>query len=303
MYDVIIIGGGPAGLTAAAYCLRKRLEVLLIAPDLGGKANYRMHLAGLEGFEHITGEEIVRKFRGQLQYLDFARIRGMATKIEARADESFETFTVFTEEGNRYHTRALILATGVMPLRLHVPDEEMLLGRGLSYSAVSHAPLFWERETAVVGSGDLALRSAAELALVASRVVLVAPEGLPDHPLKRKLTGQQNVTILEKHHVTHIHGNGYVHAISVRSPEGSEQEIPVSGVFGELGFRPLSDLVQGLVELNAEGYVVIDDRCRTSRPGIFAAGDVTDTYAEQVLIATGEGAKAALAAYDYLLYY
>lgn len=301
MYDVIIIGGGPAGLAAAAYCLRKRLEVLVIAPELGGKANYRMHLAGLEGFEHITGEEIVRKFRGQLQYLDFARIRDLAVKIEPQKEGEQETFVVHTDKGNTYPTRALILATGVEPMRMHVPDEELLLGRGLSYSAISHAPLFWERETAVVGSGDLALRSAAELATVASRVVVVAPEGLPDLPLKRKLGGHDNVVLLEQYHVTRIHGNGYVHAISVRSPDGSEQEIPVSGVFGELGHQPMSDLVADLVALTDEGFVKIDDRCRTSRPGIFAAGDVTDTYNEQVLIATGEGAKAALAAYDFLL--
>ncbi|MCO6450667.1 MAG: FAD-dependent oxidoreductase [Caldilineales bacterium] len=301
MYDIIIIGGGPAGLAAAAYSLRKRLEVLVIAPELGGKANYRMHLSGLEGFEHITGEEIVRKFRSQLQYLDFARVREEAVKIEPVVNEGRDAFKVLTSNGNAYVTRSLIVATGVEPMRLHVPGEESTMGRGLSYSAVSHAPLFWEREAAVVGSGDLALRSVAELATVASRVILVAPKPLPDSPLRRRIGEMKNVTILEGQFVKQIHANGYVNAITIEDANGGRQEVPVSGVFAELGLTPRSELVAGLVDLDEEGFIIVDDRCRTSHPGIFAAGDVTDTFGEQVLIATGEGAKAALAAYDYLL--
>lgn len=301
MYDVILIGAGPAGLAAAAYCLRKRLEVLVIAPELGGKANYRMHLTGLEGYEHITGEEIVRKFRSQLQYLDFAQVKDKATKIEVKAGAKHETFVVSIEGGKSFPARSVILATGVEPIRLRVPEEAKALGRGLSYSAVSHAPLFWERDAAVVGNGDLALRSAAELATVARRVLVIAPEGLVESPLKRKLAKLENVTILEKHQVTKIHANGYVSAITIQDPHGREQDVPVTGVFGELGWKPQSDLVAGLVDLDPEGFVMVDDRCRTSRPGVFAAGDVTNSFGEQVLIATGEGAKAALAAYDYLL--
>ena len=315
MYDIIIIGAGPAGLAAATYCLNKRMEVLVIAPDLGGKANYRLHLAGLEGFEHITGEEIVRKFRSQLQYLEFAHVRDTVKQVEVKPGAERETFTgysqtfaeysqtfaVTTEAGKHFPTRSIILATGVEPIRLNVAGEESALGRGLSYSAISHAPLFWERETAVVGSGNLALRAAAELASTAKRVVLVAPEGLGDSPLKRKLAAMDNVTILEKHTVRRLHTNGYLHGITIFDPAGHEQEVPVSGVFVELGLIPQSEAVKGCVDLDQEGYVVVDDRCRTSRPGIFAAGDVTNTYGEQVLIATGEGVKAALAAYDYLL--
>ncbi len=301
MYDIIIIGAGPAGLAAAAYCLQKRLEVLVIAPDLGGKANYRLHLAGLEGFEHITGEEIVRKFRSQLQYLDFAHVRDTVKHVDAKPGAKHETFTVTTEAGKHFPSRCVILTTGVEPIRLNVTDEERSLGRGLSYSAISHAPLFWERETAVVGSGVLALRSTAELAAIAKRVLLIAPEGLADSPLKRRLAIMDNVTILEKHTVRRLHADGYLHGITIRDPGGREQEVPVSGVFVELGLIPQSEVVKGLVDLDADGYVVVDDRCRTSRPGILAAGDVTNTYSEQVLIATGEGVKAALAAYDYLL--
>jgi thioredoxin reductase len=301
MHDVIIIGAGPAGLAAAAYCLRKRLDILVIAPDLGGKANYRMQVAGLEGYEHITGEEVVRKFRSQLQYLDFAQVKDKAAKLEAVPGPAGEAFTVATVSGPRFSARAVILATGVDPVRLGATGEDKALGRGLSYSAVSHAPLFWDKDTAVVGNGDLALRSAAELATVARRVFLVAPAGLAELPLKRKLAGQDNVTILEHYRLAGVETNGFVKAITLATPDGRQQELPVTGVFGELGWKPQSALVAGLADLDAEGFVMIDDRCRTSRPGLFAAGDVTNAFGEQVLIATGEGVKAALAAYDYLL--
>lgn len=301
MHDVIVIGGGPAGLAAAAYCLRKRLDLLVIAPELGGKANYRMQVAGLEGYEHITGEEVVRKFRSQLQYLDFAQVQDKAARIEVVPRSGFETFVVTTGAGQRFPGRSVILTTGVDPIRLQASGESKALGRGLSYSAISHAPLFWEQDTAVVGNGDLALRSAAELATVARRVFLVAPEGLVESPLKRKLAKQGNVTILEHYRLTGVQTNGYVKAITLKGPDGLDQEMPVTGVFGELGWKPQSGLLAGLADLDAEGFVMVDDRCRTSRPGLFAAGDVTNSFGEQVLIATGEGAKAALAAYQYLL--
>lgn len=301
MYDVIIIGAGPAGLAAAAYCLRKRLEILVIAPDLGGKANYHMQVAGMEGYEHITGEEVVRKFRSQLQYLDFAQVKDRAAAIAAVPGAKCEIFQVTTAAGQSFAARSVILATGVDPIRLAAPGEAKALGRGLSYSALSHAPLFWDKDTAVVGSGDLALRSAAELATVARHVVLVAPEGLAESPLKRKLAVLDNVTILERYRLTRVQTNGYVKAISLVGPDGNEVEMPVTGVFGELGWQPQSGLVAGLAQLDAEGFVMVDDRCRSSRPGLFAAGDVSNGFGEQVLIAIGEGAKAALAAYDYLL--
>ncbi len=301
MHDVIIIGAGPAGLAAAAYCLRKRLDILVIAPDLGGKANYRMQVAELEGYEHITGEEVVRKFRSQLQYLDFAQVKDKAATIEAVPGAKYETFLVTTSAGQRFPARSVILATGVDPIRMGAPGEDKALGRGLSYSAISHAPLFWERDTAVVGNGELALRSAAELATVARRVFLVAPDGLVESPLKRKLEVLDNVTILEHYRLTGVQTNGYVKAVTLTGPDGNEHEMPVTGVFGELGWKPQSKLLAGLADLDAEGFVMVDDRCRTSRPGLLAAGDVTNAFGEQVLIATGEGAKAALAAYDYLL--
>src|SRR5512135_3733360 len=138
MYDLIILGGGPAGLTAAVYALRKRLEVLLISPDLGGKTGMHMHLPdNLERFQVITGDEVVSRFKSQIEYLDFARKLEHGDKVEA-IDGGY---AVTTREGNRYETKAIIVATGSNPVRLNVPGESKYRLRGLSYSAVSYAPL------------------------------------------------------------------------------------------------------------------------------------------------------------------
>jgi thioredoxin reductase len=303
MYDLIIIGGGPAGLTATVYAIHKRLETLLITEDLGGKANYRMHIRGLEGYETINGEEVVRKFQSQVEYLDFARLMDQVVSVEVlRSNDGHEVFQVTTESGTSFVARALILATGAHPRMLNLADERRLLGLGISYSAISHAPLFWGKDTAVVGSDALAFRSVTELATLANRVYLVASEPLPLHsPWLEKLRSFDNVVMLEGYTITGVAGSPYLEQMAVRAPDGRQQEIPIKGLFVELGLIPNSDLVKGLVDLDEQGRVVVNCRGETSRPGLYAAGDVTNSYAEQVLIAVGDGAKAVLSAYEYLL--
>jgi alkyl hydroperoxide reductase subunit F len=303
MYDLIILGGGPAGLTATVYAIHKRLETLLITEDLGGKANYRMHIRGLEGYETINGEEIVRKFQTQVEYLDFARLMDKAISVEAlRGSGDDEMFKVITESGTTFAARALIVATGARPRMLNVPGERSLLGLGISYSAISHAPLFWGKDTAVIGGDDLAFRAVAELATLANRVYLVSSVPLPhSSDWMDKIRSFDNVTLLENTEVTAVGGSPYLETMTVRHRDGREQVIPVRGLFVELGLIPNSELVQGLTDLDEQGRIIADCRGRTSRPGIHAAGDVTNGYSEQVLIAIGDGAKAVLSTYEYLL--
>ena len=303
MYDLIIIGGGPAGLTAAVYAIHKRLETMLITEDLGGKANYRMHIRGLEGYETINGEEMVRKFQSQVEYLDFARLMDKAIAVEAMAGpEGTEYFKVTTEGGTSFVGRALIVATGAQPRFLDIASAKDLFGLGLSYSAISHAPLFWGKDTAVIGGDDLAFRAVTELATIARRVYLISPDTLPaDTPWINKVRSFENVGLLEKYELLHLSGAPYLEQMVVRSPDGQEREIAIKGAFVELGLIPNSDLVKHLVDLDEQSQIIVNYRGETSRPGIFAAGDVTNGYAEQVLIAIGDGAKAVLAAYEYLL--
>lgn len=298
MYDVIVVGGGPAGLTATIYAIRKRLNVLMVTKDLGGKTNFHLELPDQEAYLVITGVEVVHKFRSELEYLDFAHRMDFVERISPEGDH----FVVHTGEGDALPTKAVIIATGARQRFLDVPGEREYLSRGLCYSAVSYAPLFIEKKTVVIGEGELALRSAAELATVAERVHVVGPSGPAlETPLGAKLGKAPNVTILEGYKVTKVLGNGYAERIVVEDPEGNESDIPADGTFVEMALMPNSQIVTGLVELDDEGFIKIDSYNRTSVPGIFAAGDVSNIFGEQVLVAVGEGAKAALSAYDYLL--
>jgi len=299
MYDLIIIGGGPAGLTAAVYAIRKRLDVLLISPDLGGKTRFHMYLPdNLERFQVITGDDLVSRFRSQVDYLEFARKLERAEKVQAIQGG----YAVVTAEGNRYDARAIIVATGAGAVQLNVPGESKYRLHGLAYSAVSYAPLFIDRAAAVVGEGELGVRSALELAQIARRVYFIVPSlAVLNGTLGKKLQASENVTVLDGYTVKEIKGDGtYARGIIV-SKDGEDVELVVDVTFVELDLLPHSECVADLVKLNERRQIVVNCNNCTSRQGIFAAGDVTDTFTEQVLICIGEGAKAALSAYEYIL--
>jgi thioredoxin reductase len=271
---------------------------LLVSKDLGGKTNFRLALPWIEDYQVIRGLEIVNKFRSELEYLKYARHMEPVDRIDKTDDE----FVVNTRGGGELHTKAVILATGTKQQRLTVPGEKDFIMRGLCYSALSYAPLFIDRETVVVGEGDLALRSAAELSTVAKHVHLIGASGkVLESSLGKKLKGSNNVTILENYTVTEVRGNGFANQVIVKSPSGEENVIQAEGTFIEMSLVPNSQMVAHLVALDEQGRIKIDNYARTSVPGLFAAGDVTNTYAEQVLVAVGEGAKAALSAYEFLL--
>jgi thioredoxin reductase len=297
MYDLIILGGGPAGLTAAVYALRKRLNALLITRDLGGKTNYRLQVPDVDQHLIINGEEVVNHFVNEISYLDFARKMEKVERLERVAGG----YVAATRQGE-YAGRAVIVATGARARRLDVPGEREFTMRGLCYSAVSYAPLFIGRDTAVIGDGGLALRAAAELAQIARYVTLLAPgHGDLDSPLGQRLQGLPNVLIVENCQVLRVNGDNFARSLTVKPAGQAPREIHAEAFFVELGLTPNSQLLEGLAELDSLGRVKVDSRNRTSAPGIFAAGDVTDAYAEQVLIAIGEGAKAGLSAFEYLL--
>jgi thioredoxin reductase len=298
MYDLIVIGGGPAGLAASIYAAHKRLNALLVSKDLGGKTNYRMELTKAEDRLVIRGAEVIEKFRSELEYLDLARHMEPAERVSRYRDG----FAVYARGGSELLAKAVIVASGTQQQRLNVPGEEKYLMRGLSYSALSYAPLFVDKTAIVIGDGELAVRSAAELSTVAARVYLVGVTGAAlDSVLGKKLKGAENVTIREGYQVVEVLGDDYARRIAVKSPDGAQEEIDADGMFVEMALIPNSEMVAGLVDLDAQGRIKVDSRNRTSVPGIFAAGDVANTYAEQVLVAVGDGAKAALSAYEYLL--
>ncbi|MGB7117368.1 MAG: NAD(P)/FAD-dependent oxidoreductase [Anaerolineales bacterium] len=298
MYDLIVVGGGPAGLTATMYAIRKRINVLLVSKDLGGKTNYKLGLPWIKDYQVIHGLEVVNKFRSELEYLDFAR--HMEPVDEIKKDEG--GFLVVTRGGGELKTKAVIIATGAKQLRLKVPGEKEYMMRGLCYSALSYAPLFIDRTVVVIGDGDLAMRSTAELATIADQVYLVSKSNRElASPLGKKLTAADNVTVLDGHEVIEVKGDDYARSVMVKGPDGKISAIEADGTFIEMALIPNSQMIADMVNLDDQGRIVVDCANHTNVPGIFAAGDVTSGFAEQVLIAVGEGAKASLSAYEYLL--
>ncbi len=296
MYELIIIGGGPAGISAAAMALNQRLETLIIAAKWGGQTIYAMQLEDIEGREIITGETLLDAFRRQLDYLDFVRLFDTVTQVTPEEG----CFVVKTAGGDRFEGQALIIATGAKPQRLNVPGEIRLAGRGVSYSAATHASLFLGKDVAVVGNGRRAQWAAASLARKAHQVYLLAPEPLAPTPLVPKLRRMGNLEITEGVTVKEVSGEKFVEGVVVTTPDGGERRIPVKGVFVKLPRTPNSELVREWVDCDSRGHVIVDVYCATSWPGVFAAGDVT-FFSGQVLVHIGEGAKAALSAYHYLL--
>jgi alkyl hydroperoxide reductase subunit F len=301
MYDVVVIGAGPAGLAAAAYTAHHHLRTLVIAPDLGGKARFRLWLPWMQEREVITGEDSVERLRHLLVTSPTAtRYMDVVERVFLHNEE----FHVLTTEGGTFVTRAVLVASGVRPRTLGVPGEQRLLGYGVSYSATSHGPLFAGRRVVVIGDDLRALRAALELRALAEHVTLIAhAEADPQRSmLSRRLNQDQRVTVLPHHTVREITGEACVSGVVVIDADEQMQLIPAEGVFIEHGLEADTSFLGSLVERTPNGQIVVSDSCATSTPGLFAAGDVTSTaYAEQMLIALGEGAKAGLSMCAYVL--
>ena len=300
-FDMIIIGGGPAGLTAAVYASIQHMHTLLITETVGGQAIESSNIKNYMGFEFITGNELVDKFRDQLIQAHF--VRHKLGRVEA-VHPHHEAYTVQTTDGRRFQSKTLLIATGMRRRQLHVPGEERLRGRGVGYSVVQEMARFHGLKVAVIGGGNSALQTAIEFSQVAQHVYLIAREELTgDRDDIQQVHRLTNVTLLTHAAVQEICGAAQVESLVVQvAGSDKTQDIAVAGVFITIGFTPNASLVASLVKCNERGEIVIGPDCSTSAPGVFAAGDVTNAYGKRVIVATGEGAKAALAAYHYLLH-
>ncbi len=245
----------------------------------------------------ISAEDVVGRFANKIEYLEFSREYDKTEKVE----KSKKGFKVTTRGSKSHEARALILATGALGRLLNVPGEKEFMNRGLCHSAVSYAPLFIDRQVGVIGDAGLALRATAELARIARKVTLIAPShGELDSPVGKKALSASNVEVLGSFQVEGVLGDTYARKLVI-SREEERREIEADAFFVEIDLVSQSELVADLVARDAQGPIIVDARNRSSTEGIFAAGDVTDVISEQVLISIGEGAKATLAAYEYLL--
>ncbi len=299
MYDLIIIGGGPAAISAGIYGARKKIKILLITKTWGGQMALGPQIENYPGFESILGTELVNKMVAQLKKNDLEIKEGLqAKKIELVNNGSI--VEVKTENGS-YQTKALIIATGRTPRKLGLPNEEKYIGKGVSYCATCDAPIFKDKEVAIIGGANAGFELALELVKYASKVHILEADSQvkADKCLQEKVKKFPQVNILTDSRVKEIQGNQFVKGLGYQDKAG-RKEIALQGIFIAIGSVPNFFLVKDVVELNKQGEIKIDARNRTSQPNIFAAGDVTDVSHKQIVIAAGEGARAALNAYEYL---
>jgi len=299
MYELMIIGGGPAGLAASIYAARKKLKTLLISGDIGGQINTTLGIENYLGYQFIEGPELINKFETQVS--QFPIDQKIGDKV-SRLEKIEGGFEAVTEVGDRYQAKAAILATGKKPRKLDVPGETELAGRGVTYCAICDGPVFAGQKVVVVGGGNSALEAALDMVKIAEHVDLVSLTPLTGDPiLIDQLAGAKNLTIFTEYQTQEIKGQDFVEGVRIKDlKSGEERHLEVTGVFIEIGLVPNSDVVKGLVELNKWGEVPVTPTNETTVPGLYAAGDVTDVPEKQIIVAAGEGAKAALRAHRYL---
>ena len=286
-------------MTAAVYVARKKLNALLLSKDLGGQVNWTLGIENYMGYQFIEGPELIHKFEEQVKKFPLEVKIGQGVSSLSRIGGGFEART---NNGEIYRAKTAIIATGKRPRPLNVPGEEKLRGRGVTYCATCDGPLFAGMKVAVVGGGNSALEAADDMVKIADHVYLLSLTPLTgDLILIDKVKGANNLTIFLEHEVVEIKGEKFVDGIRIRDLKTKqERELQVSGVFVEIGLIPNSDLAKGIITLNRLGEIEVNCANETSVPGLFAAGDVTNVPEKQIVIAAGEGAKAALAAHRYL---
>jgi alkyl hydroperoxide reductase subunit F len=299
MYELIIMGAGPAGMTAAVYAARKKLNAMLISHDIGGQVLWTAGVENYMGYQFIEGTELMRKFEEQVKQFPIDVRTGGRVSSFSRVDRGFEART---DKDESYQARAALVATGKRPRQLNVPGEEKLRGKGVTYCAICDGPLFAGESVAIIGGGNSALEAAYDMVEIAERVYLVSQTPFTgDQILIDKVKNSGNLTVLLEHGVLEIKGESRVERIKVRdSKSKQERELEVSGIFIEIGLIPNSEPFNKIVRLNRLGEIEVNCANETGIPGLFAAGDVTNVPEKQIVVAAGEGAKAALQAHRYL---
>jgi NADH-dependent peroxiredoxin subunit F len=293
-YDTVIIGAGPAGLTAGMYAARQGLTTALVAGSIGGQAMWAKHVENFIGWQLISGPDLIERFREHLNRFDLDCFEGNLVNAIVPSGEEFD---VYTREGLTLHTSTIIIATGKAATRLAVPGEDELVGRGVSYCATCDAAFFRGKDVAVIGPGESAADAALELAslgasavTLVNRVPVVAPQTVLD-----RLERHERITTRYDAKPVRIEGTEHVSGLVLADASGAEDTVPVEGVFIEIGSIRADEFALGLVEVNDRGEIAVDQSGATTAHGIYAAGDVTDEFGKQIITAVGQGARAAMA--------
>lgn len=311
LYDIIIIGGGPAGAAAAVYTARKKLKTLLLTESFGGQSIVSDDIQNWIGEQHISGFDLAKKMEEHVRAFPDAveikmpelanRVRAISSESSARAND----FEVATDQGGVYEGKAVIVTSGARRRKLNVPGEEKFNGKGVAYCSTCDAPLFAGKRVVVVGGGNAGLEAVQDLFPYAAEVVLLirgdALKG--DQVVQEEIKKNPKLAIVFNAEIQEILGDQFVSGVRYKDNKTNEEKtLEAGGVFVEIGSVPNSEIVKGLVDIDQWGQVVVNAKhATTSTPGIFAAGDVTDDPYKQNNISVGDGVRAALAAYNYLL--
>lgn len=296
MHDLIIIGADPAGITAAVYAARKKMDFLVLTGDIGGQAAWSGDIENYTSYQFITGPELAQKFEEHMRKYNIP-VKENEEAVEVKS--SGAKILVKTNKAE-YNSKTVIIASGKRSKELGVPGEKEFKNYGLTYCATCDGPLFSGKDVAVIGGGNSALDAALQLIRIARKVYVVNnTSGLTgDLIMRQKVESAGNVTLFNDSSVTLISGSKMVESIGIKNNTG-EETLFVQGVFVEIGLIPNSGFIKD-IDKNNRGEIKINFRNETNIPGIFAAGDVTDTPQKQIIIAAGEGSKAALSAFAYL---
>lgn len=302
MYDVVIIGAGPAGLSAAIYSVRKKLKTLILTEDLGGQITEAHMVENYLGIPEISGVDLIEKFRDHAKKFKIEIKEGIEIKEIKRQDS--ESFVVATDQGD-FLSKTIIATTGKSYRELKVPGAKEFEGKGITYCATCDAPLYKNKTVAVIGAGDAGQDAVWQLTKYANKVYLLnkyAEMKGANIQMQEKIKNSEKVEVFNNCEPLEVKGEKFVKSLIFKHNRlGETKEIAVDGIFVEIGSVPSSDLLKSVVKLNERGEIIIDHLTNTtSEPGIFAAGDVTNILYKQLVIAAGEGAKTALSVYDYL---
>lgn len=296
MFDLIIIGAGPAGITASIYAARKKMDLLVITRDVGGQAAWSGDIENYTGYQFITGPELVGKFEEHIRKYGI-ELKENEEVLEIKKKD--EAVWVQTDKA-AYEGKTAIIASGKKSRELGVPGEKEFKNRGLTYCATCDGPLFAGKDVAVIGGGNSALDATLQLMQIAKHIYLIniTSDLTGDLVMREKVRESDKVSILNSTQVTAILGEKMVNAIKTKRGD-KEETLAVEGVFVEIGLIPNSEFAKDL-EKNGLAEIKVNCYNETNIPGIFAAGDVTDVPEKQIIVAAGEGAKAALSAFRYL---
>ena len=302
LYDVTVIGSGPSAVSAAIYAARKGLNVAMVGVKIGGQVLDTNEIENIIGTVLTTGAKFAETLEKHLKEHEIAFKEGHLVK---EIKEDGKDKILVTDDGKSYKTKTVIVATGAKPRSLNIPGEAEYVGKGVHYCSTCDGPFYKGLDVAVIGGGNSGVEAALDLSGIAKSVTLIEfmPELKADKVLQEKLAEQPNVKTILNSATVRVNGNEFVESIVYKSRETDEEKtLNVEGMFVEIGLSPRSEVVKDLVETNKIGEIVINpENNSTSVAGIFAAGDVTNIRQKQIIIAMGEGAKAALGAFEYLI--